>query len=239
MTLLGIAAAALALAGAASAHAQVFGLRINGRHQGDGRFRYLRSPETNAPVRWSQVGRPELVCNQMRGRPTPPAPAFARAAAGDRVAFRWYHADPDPARDAHAGLDPSHLGVLVTWIAAYTDGPGAGARWTKIHEDGWDAARGGGPRAARSSPAAAGPGRYLVRQEIIALHMADRPGPGRGPEFYPSCAQLEVAGSGTAAPPQRFDINQGYSKNHTGLWWNAYVGKNDEYRMPGPPVWTG
>ncbi|KAL1836237.1 hypothetical protein VTJ49DRAFT_5399 [Mycothermus thermophilus] len=247
MSLIAIATAALAFAGTASAHTRVFGLRINGNHQGDGQFKYIRSPEDNFPVTWPQVNNPELICNKIHGVATPPAPEFLRAAAGDRVAFQWYHANPDPAQDMHTGVDVSHLGVLVTWIAPYTDGPGTGPIWTKIHEDGWA----NGEWATRRTLIANGgfveftlpkslkPGRYLVRQEVIALHMADKREPGRGPEFYPSCAQLEVTGSGTAVPPQKFDINQGYSKNETGLWWNAYIGKNDEYRMPGPAVWTG
>lgn len=42
------------------------------------------------------------------------------------------------------------------------------------------------------------PGNYLIRHELLALHQADTP------QFYPECAQLNVSGSGTAAPPDSF-----------------------------------
>jgi hypothetical protein len=41
------------------------------------------------------------------------------------------------------------------------------------------------------------PGAYLIRHEIIALHLADKAG---GAEFYPSCSQIRVGGSGTGVP---------------------------------------
>ena len=43
------------------------------------------------------------------------------------------------------------------------------------------------------------PGEYLVRHEIIALHLATQKG---GAEFYPSCQQIKVGGSGTGVPTQ-------------------------------------
>jgi hypothetical protein len=43
------------------------------------------------------------------------------------------------------------------------------------------------------------PGEYLVRHEIIALHLATEKGKA---EFYPSCQQIKVGGSGTGVPSQ-------------------------------------
>ena len=43
------------------------------------------------------------------------------------------------------------------------------------------------------------PGQYLVRHEIIALHLATQEGKA---EFYPSCQQINVGGSGTGVPTQ-------------------------------------
>ena len=40
-------------------------------------------------------------------------------------------------------------------------------------------------------------GDYLIRHEIIGLHLADSFG---GAEFYPSCTQVRVGGSGTNLP---------------------------------------
>jgi hypothetical protein len=39
----------------------------------------------------------------------------------------------------------------------------------------------------------------LVRHEIIALHLANQKG---GAEFYPSCQQIRVGGSGTGVPTE-------------------------------------
>jgi len=41
------------------------------------------------------------------------------------------------------------------------------------------------------------PGQYLVRHEIIALHLANEKGKA---EFYPSCQQIKVGGNGTGVP---------------------------------------
>ena len=43
------------------------------------------------------------------------------------------------------------------------------------------------------------PGQYLIRHEIIALHLATQKG---GAEFYPSCQQINVGGSGTGGPTE-------------------------------------
>ena len=45
-------------------------------------------------------------------------------------------------------------------------------------------------------------GGYLLRHEIIALHLADQPG---GATFYPACVQLEVGGNQSGVPsPDEF-----------------------------------
>lgn len=47
-------------------------------------------------------------------------------------------------------------------------------------------------------PASLAPGDYLVRAEAIALHSASAVG---GAQFYMTCYQVTVTGSGTASPP--------------------------------------
>jgi hypothetical protein len=51
--------------------------------------------------------------------------------------------------------------------------------------------------AAVTLPSNITPGGYLVRHEIIALHLATQMG---GAEFYPSCSQLSIGGNGTGVP---------------------------------------
>ena len=41
-------------------------------------------------------------------------------------------------------------------------------------------------------------GEYLIRHEIIALHIANRP------QFYPECAHLSVMGEGSKMPGEEY-----------------------------------
>jgi cellulase len=240
--LLSIATLALALAGTASAHATMFGVFVNGKDQGDGRNKYIRSPSTNNPVR--DFKSPAIACNDRGGTA---APDFVQAAAGDKLAFRWFHFRPEDPTDI---LDPSHKGAILTYIAKYTNSDGSGAIWSKIDEQGFDGGKwatikmiDNGGKAEFTLPKALAPGKYLIRQELLALHMADispKVDPSRGAESYPSCVQFEVTGSGNAVPDQNFDFNTGYSYDGdaTGLTFNMYV-PFDKYTPPGPKVWTG
>lgn len=54
-----------------------------------------------------------------------------------------------------------------------------------------------GATANVTLPSNIAPGNYIMRHEIIALHLANEKG---GAEFYPSCSQLNITGSGTGAP---------------------------------------
>ncbi|KAF7966168.1 hypothetical protein HWV62_39760 [Athelia sp. TMB] len=57
-------------------------------------------------------------------------------------------------------------------------------------------AEAGGP-ANVTLPSNIAPGNYLLRHEIIALHLANTQG---GAEFYPSCIQLNITGNGNGKP---------------------------------------
>lgn len=61
------------------------------------------------------------------------------------------------------------------------------------------------------------PGQYLLRHEIIALHLADQMG---GAEFYSSCTQLNIGGSGTGVPSSNelVSIPGVYSDNDPGIY---------------------
>lgn len=54
-----------------------------------------------------------------------------------------------------------------------------------------------GTTAIITLPTNLAPGNYIIRHEIIALHLATSRG---GAEFYPSCTQLKVGGSETGGP---------------------------------------
>jgi hypothetical protein len=65
-------------------------------------------------------------------------------------------------------------------------------------------------------PSTLAPGNYLLRSEIIALHLATTLG---GAEFYPSCIQLSVGGSQIGAPTCSEEVTfpGGYSDTDPGI----------------------
>ena len=81
-------------------------------------------------------------------------------------------------------------------------------------------------------PTQVAPGDYLVRHEIIALHLAQSLG---GAEFYPSCTQIRVGGSQTGTPNQTVSFPGGYDDNDPGIY-DPDVYTNQDYVFPGPPV---
>ncbi|KAK4039679.1 glycosyl hydrolase family 61-domain-containing protein [Parachaetomium inaequale] len=230
---------ALAFASGANAHALMYGVWVNGVDQGDGRNVYIRTPPNNSPVK--DLASPNLACNVNGAKA---ASSFVQAAAGDSLTFEWLHNTRGD--DIIAG---SHKGPIITYIAPYTEGNGADSIWTKIAEDGYDsatklwavdkliAAKG---KQDFILPANLASGRYLIRQEIIAHHESDTAfnvNSARGAQFYPSCVQVEVTGSGTAVPDQDFNFNTGYTYADPGIVFNLY-GAFTSYQIPGPEVWA-
>jgi len=226
---------ALALASSVSAHTIMYGVWVNGVDQGEGTNTYIRSPPNNSPVK--DLHSPDLICGVTGGNEVS---SFVKAAGGDTVTFEWFRSFRND--DI---IDPSHEGPIITYVAPYTSGNGAGPIWTKIAEAGFSdgnwaidklIANNGKIDVALPNLAA---GKYLLRQEIIALHEADADvevNPSRGAQFYPSCVQLEVTGSGTVVPNQNFDINS-YQSTDPGIHFDLYT-KYSSYKIPGPPCFV-
>ena len=76
-------------------------------------------------------------------------------------------------------------------------------------------------------------GGYLLRHEIIGLHLANQPG---GAEFYPSCIQINVGGSqsGAPSPNELVRFPGAYKDSDAGILVNAFG--NAAYKFPGPAV---
>ena len=81
-------------------------------------------------------------------------------------------------------------------------------------------------------PTEVAPGEYLVRHEIIALHLAVSYG---GAEFYPSCTQIRIGGSQTGTPNQTVYFPGAYNDSDPGIY-DPDVYSNQVYVFPGPPV---
>ncbi|KKF97170.1 Endo-beta-1 4-glucanase D [Ceratocystis platani] len=229
---------AISMASAVSAHTTLFSAWVNGVDQGDGRNVYIRSPTNNNPVK--DLTSPDLVCNVNGGKAVA---EFVSAAAGDKITFEWYH---DNRGDDI--LAASHKGPLITYIAEYTETNGASGIWSKIAEDGYDGSQWATDAliAAKGKydftiPATLKPGKYIIRQEIIGLHegeVAYSSNPARGAQFYPTCVQFDITGTGSAVPDTNFDFNTGYTYSDAGIVFNFY-GTVTSYPIPGPALWSG
>ncbi|KIP03699.1 glycoside hydrolase family 61 protein [Phlebiopsis gigantea 11061_1 CR5-6] len=76
------------------------------------------------------------------------------------------------------------------------------------------------------------PGGYILRHEIIALQNAQSAG---GVEFYPSCIQLLVGGSGSGVPSPTVSFPGAYSDTDAGILVNVY-NPGQVYQFPGGPL---
>lgn len=224
-----------ALAATASAHATIYGVHVNGVDQGDGRNVYIRSPPNNNPVK--DVSSTGIICN-VNNR------SVARSVtvpAGATYTVEWYH--DNRGDDIIAA---SHKGPHTFYIAPASSN-GSGAVWTKLCEEGlsggtWAVDRiiANKGKISCTIPSCIAPGNYLIRAEIIAHHESEtnyRTNPARGAQFYPSCAQVTITGSGTTSPNQGYNFQTGYTPTDPGILFNLYGGATS-YSIPGPRPWT-
>ncbi|PBP15852.1 glycosyl hydrolase family 61, partial [Diplocarpon rosae] len=127
----------------------------------------------------------------------------------------------------------------VAGMCAVTD-PNA-AKWFKVAEEGYDVATKVWADTTLNEncgkkdftvPADLATGDYLVRAEIIALHTAGSAG---GAQFYMSCYQIHVEGTGSASPAG-VSFPGAYSATDPGILINIYA-TIDEYVIPGPELY--
>ncbi|KAG7293606.1 hypothetical protein NEMBOFW57_003660 [Staphylotrichum longicolle] len=150
------------------------------------------------------------------------------------------------------GWAEGHRGPVLTYIApcngdcASVDK--ASLRWTKIAESGlvsgpantegvWatDVLRENGGINSATIPKSIAPGKYVLRNEIIALHRAHI----NEPEFYMQCGNIEVTGDGTddlsgvGVPAAKL-----YSKSDSQLFgFSVHDSKDNEWPIPGPALY--
>ncbi|KAH5670374.1 hypothetical protein HBI21_187020 [Parastagonospora nodorum] len=84
-------------------------------------------------------------------------------------------------------------------------------------------------------PSCIAPGKYLMRNEHIAIHNAGTKG---GAQFYLSCAQLEVTGGGSTAPKNLVAFPGAYSATDPGILININYPIPTSYKNPGPDTFT-
>ncbi|KAF8663648.1 hypothetical protein AX16_000890 [Volvariella volvacea WC 439] len=182
----------------------------------------VRQPPNNSPVE-------SATSNNLRCNVNPAAASqTVSVAPGSTIGFildnTVYHAGPAA---IYLGKAP---GSVASW-------DGSGANWFKIAE--WGATfnpfsftTAGVSQLTTTIPANTPPGEYLVRIEQIGLHVAG------APQWYISCAQINITGSGSGNPP-KVSIPGYVSASDPGLTVNIYYPVPTSYTVPGPAVWRG
>jgi hypothetical protein len=161
--------------------------------------------------------------------------------AGSALTFQW---------EAGGGEGwPHNTGPLMFYLANCGDTAcdqfdSTTAKWFKIAQIGLESDEVtwyqqnlmNGQAANVTLPSNIAPGNYIVRHEIIALHLANEMG---GAEFYPSCSQLNISGTGTGAPTpdELVSFPGAYSDDDPGIYVpDIFNGPISNYSFPGPPV---
>ena len=182
----------------------------------------VRQPVNNSPV--EDVTSNAIRCNNNPGA----ASTVLSVAAGSSVSWKLdntlYHTGP-------ASL---YLGKAPSSVSSWD---GSGANWFKIAE--WGAqfnpfkfTPDGQGSLTATIPKGTPSGEYLLRIEHIGLHVAG------APQFYISCAQINVTGGGSGSP-SKVSIPGYVSKSDPGLTVNIYNPVPTAYKVPGPAVWQG
>ncbi|KAF7303578.1 hypothetical protein MIND_00587100 [Mycena indigotica] len=172
------------------------------------------------------------------------AKQVADANPGDKVSFLWTGGD--------LSKWPHNIGPMLTYMTNCGDDcttfDSSKAKWFKIDQVGRIPGDKDGnwfqnrifvqPNVAANVtlPSNLAPGNYLIRHEIIALHLATQKG---GAEFYPSCTQLRVGGSGTGVPAanELVQLPGAYSDTDPGILVpKVFDDVTAPYAFPGPPV---
>ncbi|KAM5345981.1 hypothetical protein ACJ41O_011842 [Fusarium nematophilum] len=220
----------------------------------DGFSRWNPSPNT---IGWTfstpdegpemDISSPDFVCR----RESQAATNYGKVQAGGTASFLWTSDDKviNP-----NGWAESHRGPIITYIAP-CNGDCASVdktqlKWTKIAEEGvvsgpantqgiWatDKLRENGGTNTATIPASIAPGKYVIRNELIALHRAQL----NEPEFYMQCGNIEVTGSGTDdLSSSGVPASQLYSTADSQIFgFSIYDNQGSDWKVPGPALYTG
>ncbi len=178
-------------------------MSINGKD--NGQLTGLRAPNSNIPVQ--DVSSNNMIC----GAPGSTSKTVLSVAPGDKIGTYWQHVigGAQFAGDPDNPIAKSHKGPVMAYLAKVDNAASAsdsGLKWFKIWQDSFDPSSkkwgvdnmmANNGWAYFNFPKCIAPGQYLLRMEILALHSAKTAGSA---QFYQSCAQIEVTGSGTFTP---------------------------------------
>lgn len=123
-------------------------------------------------------------------------------------------------------LDLSHAHILTS----LSDNPTrTGIPW------GEDIIRVKGSQYSVTVPAELENGEYILRHEILGLHVA---GQLNGAQFYPNCLQIKVTDGGSLALPAGIPLPGSYDPHDCGILVELWriTPQNSNYTAPGGPV---
>ncbi|PPR03690.1 hypothetical protein CVT24_007411 [Panaeolus cyanescens] len=169
-----------------------------------------------------------------------PGNTVADVTPGSVMSFDW--------EGSNGGNWPHNTGPMLTYMAncgdkSCNDVNPATLQWYKIGQEGRDD-RGrwaqanlmSGATAKATIPQGLAPGNYIVRHEIIALHLATS---RRGAEFYPGCVAVRVVGNGNgrlSGDTARFPGT--YTDDDKGIFIPSLYNIRQKYPFPGPAIAT-
>ncbi|KAF8602590.1 hypothetical protein BDV93DRAFT_494603 [Ceratobasidium sp. AG-I] len=224
-----------------NAHGYVDKITVNGKtYQGP------IPGETNpkSPIRriktinpYKQPGGAGITCGEGAAN----AAMVVPATAGTNLDLTWV---------AHPNQKwPHEMGPLITYMAKVPAGQtadkfnAAQGSFFKIQQTGqegkgWAVAKlmKLGTKYTVAIPKGIENGDYIMRHEIIALHLANQKG---GAEFYSSCFQLRVTGGSGTIKPSGADVVKfpgAYTATNPGIFTPKVFDGGFKYQFPGPKV---
>nr|OQO18718.1 hypothetical protein B0A51_12392 [Rachicladosporium sp. CCFEE 5018] len=233
-------AAALAVREVA-AHATFQDLWVNGVDQ---RQQCVRLPQSNSPLQ--DVTSNNIRCNANIGAVS----GRCAVAAGDTVSIEMHQQGGDRGCGSEA-IGGAHYGPVHAYLSKVSDARTAdgSSGFFKIFANTWAPAKAGaadndywGTKELNNCcgkmdvtiPSDIPAGDYLLRAEVIALHVASGL---NGAQFYVSCYQITVSGGGSASPAT-VTFPGAYKNTDPGIYIDIH-NSISTYIDPGPTVYAG
>ncbi|KAJ1327398.1 lytic cellulose monooxygenase (C1-hydroxylating) [Microdochium nivale] len=225
-----------------AAHATFQNLWVNGVDFG---AQCARLPSSNSPV--TNVASNDIRCNSPNIAVSKKCPV----AAGSTVTVEMHQQNGERSCSNEA-IGGAHYGPVQVYMSSVSDASKAdgSSSWFKIFADTWakNSAGGSGDDDFWGTkdlnkccglmnvkiPSDLAAGDYLLRAEALALHTAGSSG---GAQFYMTCYQITVSGSGSAKPAG-VSLPGAYSASDPGILVNIHA-KMSGYTAPGPAVYSG
>ncbi|KAJ0384206.1 hypothetical protein COL922a_008879 [Colletotrichum nupharicola] len=228
--------AALALtastANMVAGHAIFQQLWVNGE---DKESTCVRMPASNSPV--TDVTSNDMRCNAGSAA----ASTTCGIKAGDTITVEMHQHNTRACSEEAIG--GAHHGPVMIYLSSVEDAAAAdgSSSFFKVFESGYfannntwgnDLINKGCGKQNFVIPSDIAPGDYLLRAETVALHAAGSEG---GAQYYMSCYQIKVEGTGSAKP-QGVSFPGAYKATDPGLLINIY-NTISNYVIPGPAVY--